>query len=177
MIKKNICFIWTVSNGDHQTDDQPNKRHLYEFARLVKLDFIFGTWDNNDFKIVKSGNYIIDNRYRVDFFGELPQVIHELDKSENKITYDKFIVEFNKILDTTNVIVVHDANHHMKTIISESIRANIPLRYDTKLLIDTISFKHDLDKPTIHDLAKKLKIKSEKEIELLKNIFIKLYKS
>ena len=177
MVKKNICFIWTVSNGEHQTDDDANKKHLYEFARLVKLDFIFGTWENNDFKTLKTGNYIIDNRYRVDFFGELSEQVIKLDKSENKITYDKFIVEFNKILDTTNIIIVHDAKHHMRTIIAESVRANIPLRYDTKLLIDTISFKHDLDKPSIYDLAKKLKINAETEIDLLKNVFIKLYKS
>lgn len=174
---KNICFIWTIANGEHQTSDDVNKKHLYEFARLVKFDYIFGSWDNDNFKIIKSGNYIIDNRYRVDFFGSVPLIVYELDKFENKITCDKFIVEFNKILDTTNIIVVHDAKQHLRTVLGESVRANIPLRYNTKLLIDTISFKHNLDKPTIYDLAKKLKTEDLNEIDMLKNIFIKLYKS
>jgi hypothetical protein len=97
---------------------------------------------------------------------------------ENGIEPDLCISEFIKNIKSVDFIIGHDINFHLKTIIAEAIKYNIVLNLNNYIVIDIINFYHNFNIVLISELANKLKIKdleSKSDIELIRDIFFKLY--
>ena len=66
MSNKKLCFIHTETNNLHQTTDDVSKKNLFNFARLIKLNYEIGIMKNNEFISEKCVETIINiNKPRV----------------------------------------------------------------------------------------------------------------
>jgi DNA polymerase III epsilon subunit-like protein len=89
--------------------------------------------------------------------------------------------EFKDDLKGVSVIVSHSLDFHIKTVQYENLRARVKIDFSKYLLIDTMSFYHNIKNPKLKDLAKELLNKdySKKEnvynLILIKKCFMKLY--
>jgi len=177
---KRICFIYTQTTGLHQTSENVSKKNLFEFARMVSLNYEIGFLKNNEFnqeKIIKhivKPNCMVIPENTIPFHGITQEI------AINKgINIDDIIVELKNNLKNVDIIVSHNIDFHLKTIISESVRYNINIDFEKFLIIDTISFYHNLGYIKLKDLVSKLSIKNisnnESNLELIKNVFFKLY--
>ena len=83
----------------------------------------------------------------------------------------------NDIMDV-NVIVSHNIDFHLRTILAEAVRYNIQVDFSPYIIIDTINFYHTDNYIKLKDLVTKLKLKttSDNTVENIKNVFLKLYK-
>ena len=83
-------------------------------------------------------------------------------------------------LKNVSIIVSHNIIFHIRTIQAECIRYNLANDFSKFIIIDTISFFHSFGFIKLRDLATNLGIKeipetNEFNIELIKNVFFKLY--
>ena len=90
------------------------------------------------------------------------------------------INELKEDLKSVNVIVSHNVDFHIKTVQAEAVRYNLPLDFSNFIIIDTINFYHSYGFTKLKELASKLSIKNisetnENNVELIKNVFLKLY--
>lgn len=187
---KTICFIYTKTIkplyddnnniiGTHNTNNMVSKKNLYLFSRPISLHYIIGTVSHDVFtenkhitNIIKPTCMIIDNNIYKDY-----NITNE-DALENGIEPNECISEFIKNIKSVDIIIGHNINFHLKTIIAEAIKFNIVLNLNNYIVIDIINFYHNFKLISISDLANKLKIKdinSKSDIELIRDIFFKLY--
>lgn len=179
---KNICFVYTDTNGLHKTDEFISKKNMYEFARPVCLNYIIGYKQGKEFIEVVKERRIFKPEYI-----SIPKDISDI----HGITYEKaekkgengtdILSKFVKDLKNVDVIVSHNLPFHLKAIQNESIRRCISPDYSKFILIDTISFSHDFKYPKLKELAEKILKKdySDKKqsynIQIIKKCFLKLY--
>ena len=180
-MQKQICFIYTETNGLHQTNEDVSKKILYNFARMVTLNYEIG--------YVQGKEYIIEKKVRIVV---KPRCMHIPDETiqYHGITMEyaeangtdpaEIIKTFKEDIKNVQVIVSHNVDFHLKTIIAEAVRYNILIDLSNHIVIDTISFYHSYGYMKLKDLATKLKIKdipdeTDKNTELIRNVFLKLY--
>ena len=174
---KTICFLYTETvkplydenniPGTHNTNNMVNKKNLYLFSRPTSLHYITGfikdnifTEDKHIIDIIKPKSMCIDNA------------------NDNGIDPDLCIANFIKNIKSIDIIIGHNINFHLKTIIAEAMKYNIFVNFANYLIIDIINFYHTFNLNLISDLAIKLNIKNidhKTNIELIKDIFFKLY--
>ena len=89
------------------------------------------------------------------------------------------INQFKKDIKNVDVIVSHNIDFHLKTLIAESVKYNIPIDFSNYLIIDTISFYHEYGYIKLKDLFEKLNLKKKKcdNLEMIKLVFLKLYEN
>jgi DNA polymerase III epsilon subunit-like protein len=172
---KKILTIYTETTGHHTNNDAVvNKKHLYEFARLVKLSYSIKTNDEN--KSTMISHIIKPHTFNVNSSIQFHNITQDI-ANEKGISIYEVLNEFITKLKECDVIITFDANHHLKTILAEAVRYNINIDISKYIIIDIKTFFHNYSNISIEDLARNLKIKviSDK-VELIYNIFIKLYK-
>jgi DNA polymerase III epsilon subunit-like protein len=177
MIKK-ICFIHTDTNGLHSYNGDVNKKKLFCFARLVKLSYDIGTFKNNQFHLEKSQQLI--SKPRCMSISEESIKYHGISQEyadQNGIDPENILLTFKNDIKNVNIIVSHSVNFHLKTIIAEAVKYNVSLDFNNYIIIDINSFYHSYGLLKLQDLAIKVKLKELKQsnIELIRDIFFKLY--
>jgi hypothetical protein len=180
-MNKKICFIYTETNGLHQTTDDITKKNLFCFARLVVLNYEIGTIINDEYTIDKKLRYIIKPRSMI--IPEETIQYHGItqEKASTKGTDPEEVMNiFKSDLKGIDIIVTHNADFHLKTILAESLKYNISIDFNKIIIVDTISFYHSFGFIKLKELAEKLKIKeisdnNKNNVELIRNIFFKLY--
>lgn len=178
---KRICFLYTETNGLHKTNDEITKKNLFNFARLVVLNYEIGIVTNDEYIQEKKVKFIIKPRCMI-----IPEETIEF----HGITQDKANLKgkdpeealnlFKTDLKNVDILVSHSIDFHLKTVLAESLKYNISIDFNKIIIIDTISFYHSFGFVKLKDLAQKLKIKdipenNKNNVELIKLIFFKLY--
>jgi DNA polymerase III epsilon subunit-like protein len=176
---KTICFLYTETNGLHKTQHAIYKKNLYLFARPVVINYIIGTVKDNLFNEIKNIKMICK-----------PRCMHITDESiachgitndfalDNGIDPEECINTFLNDIKKVDIIISHNINFHLKTIIAEALKYNIDINFNNYIIIDTINFYHKYGFINLHNLANNLKIKeiSDKtKLELTRDVFFKLY--
>ena len=177
---KKICFLYTETNGLHKSNENVCKKKLYNYARLVVLNYEIGYVEDNNYIIEKEIRHIIKPNCM-----HIPEETIKIHGITNEIALkegieiEKVITTFIKDIKNVDIIVSHNIDFHLKTIISEIIRYNIIITKDFNkfTIIDTINFYHEYNLPKLKDLSNKLKIKNINlsTIELIRTVFFKLY--
>lgn len=180
-MNKRICFLYTETNGLHQTIDDITKKNLFNFARLVVLNYEIGSINNNEYTQEKKIRSIIKPRC---------MIIPEETVQYHGITQEKAIKKgidpeealnlFKTDLKGVNILVTHGAEFHLKTILAESLKYNLSIDFNKIIIVDTLSFYHSYGYIKLKDLCSKLKIKeipenNKNNVELIRDVFFKLY--
>ena len=103
-------------------------------------------------------------------------------KAEKKgIDPEIIITNFINDIKNVDIIVGHNVDFHLKTILAEAVRYNININISKYIIIDTISFFHDYGYLKLEDLSTKLKINNNSDesydkLDLIIIVFMKLYK-
>lgn len=177
-----ICFIYTQTNGLHNSNDFVTKKNMFEFARPVSLHYIIGYRQGKDFIETKKEKFIFKPDCLV--ISKESTKIHKitLDKAEKKgIPPGDIMNTLKKDLKNVSVIVSHNLPFHIKTLQVECFRNCVNIDFGNHILIDTIDFNHDLEYPRLKDLAKVVLKKdySDKKqsynLQIIKKCFLKLY--
>jgi DNA polymerase III epsilon subunit-like protein len=175
---KQICFIYTETNGLHKTDESVSKKKLYCFARMVCLNYEIGYFKNNEFIQEKKVRFIVKPRCMTitdettAFHGITQQVAND---TGSDIEY--ILKSFKEDIKSVDVIVSHNIDFHLRTILAEAVKYNFLIDFKNYIIIDTLSFYHNYGYLKLKELAKKLKITDDLDnnLELIKNVFLKLY--
>ena len=179
-MSKKICFIYTETTGLHKTHKPVSKKELFNFARPVVINYEIGYYKKNEYVLENKVRHIIKPRClnipeeTVQFHG-ITQEIAE----EDGVEIETVINQFKKDIKNVNVIVSHNVDFHLKTLIAESVKYNIPIDFSNYLIIDTISFFHEYGYIKLKDLFEKLNLKKKKcdNLEMIKLVFLKLYEN
>lgn len=182
-MSKRICTLYTETTGLHQTNQVVNKKILYKFARMVVLNYEIGYYQDNakqQFISEKKVRHIVKPRAMyipldtVQYHGITQEIANE---SGTEI--EIIIEEFKNDIKNVDVIVSHNVDFHLKTILAEIVRYNIMIDLSKYIIIDTVNFFHKYGYIKLKDLALKLNIKISSNninnVDLIKNVFLKLY--
>jgi len=176
-----ICFFRTETTGLHGTNDEVTKKNLFDFARLLKLEYLIIDYnkDTKEYEELINKNIIIQPRCLVilknDFCPDITQELAEKEGIDIEIVLNDFKNDIKKV----DYIITHNVDFHLKTVIAEYVRYNIPPEFYKYKIIDIISFNHNYKYPKLKDLAENLKIKNitkKTNLELIFSIFFKLIK-
>jgi len=179
---KFICFLYTETNGLHQTKEDVAKKSLYAFARLVAINYIIGYREDKKFIEVKKVRKIL-NPDCINFSDDAVKFhgitrAKAIKKGENNVD---IMTTLKNDLKNVHVIVSHNLPFHIKTLQVECFRTCTYINFNDFILIDTISFVHKLEYPRLKILSKsvlnkKFSKKSAKfNLVIIKKIFLKLY--
>ena len=179
---KLICFITTKTNGLHESHDFVNKKHLFEFARPVAVQYVIGYREGKDFVETKKEKFIFEPECMV--ISEEAEKIHGISfkKAEKKGEKSEYIMlRLKNDLKNVSVIVSHSIAFHIKALQVECFRTNVYIDFKNYILIDTMNFHHKLEYPKLKDLAKEIlkkdysKKKASYNLNLIRKCFMKLY--
>ena len=173
MKSNKICFLYTHTNGFHETSEPVSKKNMFEFSRLVQLKYSVGFYDDDKFNDeIKEKYTLIPKSIN---FNEKAVSIHGINyKKALKKGHDNVHV-LNKLkedLKGVQIIVGHNLNFHIRTIQVELFRTCVNIDFNNYILIDLMDFNRD-DNISLINLAKKFNIDTEKytDIKLIKIIF------
>ena len=177
-----VCFIYTQTNGLHQSNDFVSKKNMFEFARPVSLSYIIGYRQGKEFNETKKESFI----FKPDCL-----TISEESEKIHKISYEKAEAEgippedimntLKKDLKNVSVIVSHNLPFHIKALQVECFRNCVTIDFGNYILIDTINFNHKLEFPKLKELALEVlkkdysDKKSSYNLTIIKKCFLKLY--
>lgn len=176
---RRIGFIYTETTGLHQTNESVSKKNLFCFARMVTLNYEIGYLNDKQFIQEEEVRLIIKPRCMV--IPEDTVKYHGITQDyaiKNGIDPEDAINKFKNDFKDVDIIVSHNIDFHLRTIIAEAVKYNIPLEFTNYLIIDTISFYHEYGYVKLKDLATKLSIKNiddKTNLELIRSTFFKLY--
>jgi DNA polymerase III epsilon subunit-like protein len=177
---RKICIVYTETNGLHSSNEDVIKKNLYCFARLVVLNYEIGYKENNKFVSTKKVRIIIKPRCMniSNESTEIHGITMEIANNEG-VEIEKVLEQFTKDLRDVSVIISHNVDFHLKTIIAEFVRYNIPFTFNNFIVIDTIGFFHKMSYPKLDFLYDALFTKKSKKqitnLDKIKNSFLKLY--
>ena len=161
---KNICFLYTETNGLHELNEDVIKKNLYGFARLVSLNYEIGYLENN--KFISSIKKRIIIKPRCMFITDESIKIHGITNEfaeENGNDIEETLSNFMTDLKNVSIIVSHNIIFHIRTVQAECIRYNLPNDFSKFIIIDTISFFHTYSFPKLKDLYENICIIDEIE--------------
>lgn len=175
---KQVCFIHTETNGLHHNNDFVTKKHLFEYARLVVLNYEIGyRKPNGEYVCNKTVRQIVKPRSMY-----IPEECSKIHGITNEIANEKgkeicnILEEFIKDISTVSVIVSHNIDFHLRTIQGELVRYNYNIDFSKYILIDTIGFYHKMEHPKLKVLANTYGIKDNPStLFLIRDVFLKLY--
>lgn len=177
---RNMCVIYTETNGLHSSNNDITKKNLFEFARLVVLNYEIGYRENDKFITTKKIRSIIKPRCMI--ITQETTNIHgiTMEQAINEGTEIETVLDiFVKDIADTSIIVSHNINFHLKTLLGEFIRYNKPFSFSNFIIIDTISFFHNFNYPKLdylyNELYKKKNTKKLSNLEIIRLCFLKLY--
>jgi DNA polymerase III alpha subunit (gram-positive type) len=178
---RRICYLYTETNGLHELDENVSKKNLFGFARLVALNYEIGYIESNNYTVIKSVRKIIKPRCM--FISDASIKIHGITNESAKAEGSEIESVLNDFLadlksNNVTVIVSHNITFHLRTLQAEYIRYNLSFNFLNYIIIDTISFYHQLYFPKLKDLYEQLynkKPKTKTNLELMKLCFNKLY--
>jgi len=178
---KRICFLYTETTGLHQVNENVSKKKLFAYARMVTLNYEIGYVKDKEFIQEKIVKQIVKPRCMyipeetIEFHGITQEIA-------NKKGIDPEIVinQFKDELKTVDIIVSHNVDFHLRTVLAEAVKYNINLDFNKFLIIDTINFYHDFGFTKLKELATKVGIKNipttnKSNVELIRDVFFKLY--
>ena len=179
-MSKKICFIYTDTNGLHNTNDIVSTKNLYNYARMIALHYSIGTYEGGNFNEIKNVSSIL--KPKTINFDPKAQEFHNITfnmANEKGIDNKEVIMQLKADLKDVDVIVSHNLPFHLKAIQVECFRSATIIDFSKFSLIDTISFGHEYSYPKLVDLLKKLKIKNTKmsHLEQVNKVFFKLYET
>jgi len=178
---KRICFLYTETTGLHQVNENVSKKKLFGYARMVTLNYEIGYVKDKEFiqekimrQLVKPRCMIIPQE-TVEFHG-ITQDIANKEGTDPELVINQFKNE----LKTVDIIVGHNVDFHLRTILAEAVRYNINLDFGKFVIIDTINFFHGFGFIKLKELASKVGIKkipetNETNVELIRDVFFKLH--
>jgi hypothetical protein len=179
---KLICFLTTQTNGLHESHHFVTKKHLFEFARPVLLQYVIGYRQGNEFIETNKEKFIFEPECMV--ISKEAEDIHGISfkKANKKGEKSEYIMQrLKNDLKNVSVIVSHSIGFHIKAIQVECFRTNVFIDFSNYILIDTMKFHHKLDYPKLKELSKNIINKSYKNkkpnynITIIKKCFMKLY--
>lgn len=176
---KNICFLYTDTNGLHELNENVSKKSLFGFARLVSLYYEIGHIENKKF-ISKMKNKIIIKPRCMHISEEsikIHNITNEIANKEGSDIENVLNTFLTNIKDVT-ILVSHNITFHLRAVQAELIRYNISFNFTKYLIIDTISFYHSLSYPKLKNLYQALLNKDPKDksnLEMIKKCFFSLY--
>jgi DNA polymerase III epsilon subunit-like protein len=177
-MSKRICILHTETNGLHKTTEDITKKNLFNFARLVVLNYEIGIVLNNEYTLEKNVRQIIKPRCMIISSETIKYhgITQDKANTEGMDPHDALNI-FKIDLKNIDILISHNVDFHLKTILAESLKYNISIDFNKIIIVDTISFYHSYGFIKLQDLAEKLKIKEipENNIDLIKIIFFKLY--
>ena len=177
-----VCFLYTQTNGLHNSNDFVSKKNMFEFARPISLHYIIGYRQGDEFNETKKEKFIFSPDCLS--ISEESKKIHgiSLEKAAEKGKDPEEIMKTLKNdLKNVSVIVSHNLPFHIKSLQVECFRNCVNIDFSNYILIDTINFHHNLEYPKLKDLAKNILKKdySDKKqsfnLTLIKKCFLKLY--
>jgi len=178
---KRICFLYTETTGLHQVNEDVSKKKLFGYARMVTLNYEIGYVKDKEFiqekilkQIVKPRSMVISQE-TIEYHGITQDIANK-----KGIDPELLINEFKDELKTVDIIVSHNVDFHLRTILAEAVRYNINLNFNKFVIIDTINFFHSFGFIKLKELATKVGIKkipttNETNLELIRDVFFKLY--
>jgi DNA polymerase III epsilon subunit-like protein len=179
---KNICFLYTETNGLHQLNEGVTKKNIFGFARLVCLNYIIGYKKDNKIVELKKVRHILEPKC-INFEDDAIKY-HKItmEKAKKEGIDSKIIMkEFEEDLRNVHVIVSHNLPFHIRAIQCECFRTCTYINFENFILIDTISFNHTLGFLKLKELAEQIinkninKKKPKKYSGIIKDIFLQLY--
>jgi DNA polymerase III epsilon subunit-like protein len=179
MTKSNkICFIYTHTNGIHDTTEDVSKKNLFEFARLVQLKYSVGYYEDDKYIEEIKEKFILKPKCIT--FNKDAENIHKITykKAEKKGYENSYILnKFREDLNGVQIIIGHNLNFHLKSIQVEQFRTCTYIDFNNYVLLDLMNFNHKMSIMSLNNLAIHYKIDTEKysDIKLLKNIFPLIY--
>ena len=176
---KKICFMYTDTNGLHELNEDVSKKNLFGFGRLVSLNYEIGYVDNDKFISEINKKIIIKPRcmYISDESIKIHNITNEIAQEKGE-DIEETLTTFLKDINNVNIIVSHNVVFHLRAIQGELIRYNIQFNFKKFIIIDTISFFHNLSFSKLKDLYEKLtnkKAKNKSQLELIRRCFFNLY--
>lgn len=179
---KLICFLYTETNGLHNTNDDVSKKNIFEFGRLVTLNYIIGKREGDTFIEIKKVREILKPKC-INFNEEAVKIHGITQKKADKKGVDNCVVMNNLLrdLEKVSVIVSHNLPFHIKTLQVECFRTCTYINFDKYILIDTVNFFHKYEFLKLKDLSKKVLGKSYTDKKqkfnttIIKEIFLELY--
>ena len=176
---KIVCFLYTDTNGLHELNENVTKKKLYGFARLVSLNYEIGYVKNNKFISEINNKIIIKPRcmYISEESIKIHKITNELANETGK-DIEEALNNFLENIKNVDILISHNIIFHLKTIQAELIIYNILFDFKKYIIIDTISFYHNISYPKLKDLHEKLLNKTPKNksnLELIKKCFFVLY--
>lgn len=172
-----VCFIYTNTNGLHNTDEFVSKKNMFEFARLIELKYSIGYYDSNNKYIEEIKEKLILKPTCINF-NKKAQDIHKIsyDKADTKGKNNIFIMnKFKNDLKNVSIIIGHNLNFHIKAIQVELFRTYTYIDFNNYILVDLLNLNYN--NTSLINLAKKYNINTEKykDLKLIKKLFIPIY--
>jgi DNA polymerase III epsilon subunit-like protein len=174
---KIICVVYTETNGLHKNVDLC-KKNLYCFSRLVILNYNIGIIKKKKFISNINKSYIIKPRCMYITEESIPY--HNITQeyaNNNGYEIEEVLNNFKKDLNNVDIIISHNIDFHIKTILSEYIRYNINIDFSNYIIIDTMNFFHKQNYIKLYNLYKELYLEDSKydKINTIILVFIYLY--
>jgi DNA polymerase III epsilon subunit-like protein len=168
-----VCFLYTHTNGFHDTYEYVSKKNIFEFGRLIQLKYSIGSYNDNKFSEDIKEKYILTPKSIN--FNEKAVEVHGISyKKAEKKGHDNVHI-MNKLkedLRGVRIIVGHNLNFHIRAIQVELFRSCVSIDFSNYILVDLMDFDRE-DKISLANLADKYNIDKEKytDIKLIKKIF------
>lgn len=179
---KNICFLYTETNGLHKLDEPVTKKNSFGFARIITINYIIGYQKDGKFKELKKVRNIFKpycinyNENAVKFHGITMEIANKKGISNKKI-----LQEFKNDLKNVKIIVSHNLPFHLRTIQVELLKTCVHIDFNDFLLFDTINFYHNYGFLKLKELSNKILDKKYENKKpkynntIIRKIFLKLY--
>jgi len=177
---RKLCIVYTETNGLHSTNEDVTKKTLPFFARLVVLNYEIGYRENNKFVSTKKVRSIIKPRCMN--ISKESIKIHGITMDQANLEGNEIetvIDIFTKDLSDVSIIISHNVEFHLKTIMGEFVRYNKPFTFTNFIIIDINSFYHTMTFPKLnilYDIIITKKTKKEiTNLDKIRLVFLKLY--
>lgn len=171
-----VCFIYTHTNNIHQTNENVSKKNIFEFGRLICLNYLIGYYENDKFIEEIKEKFILTPKCIT--FNKKAEEIHNIsfDRAIKKGFDNKYVMDkFKNDLKGVSVIIGHNLNFHLKAIQVELFRTYTFIEFNNYILIDLMNYGHNIKPASLNNIAKNYELDKYKEIKLMKKLFIILY--
>lgn len=178
-----VLFLVCETDGLHKLKgyEYVSTKCLYKCANLIKLSYDICIYENGKLKNIEKTESLIKPEH---FYikEEISKIngLREADLVEGESLYD-VIESLKESLKGVKYIISHNLPFYIRTIQASSLRTGVEIDFSRYILIDLMSYKHNLSNPSLKSLSehcfgkKYLKKGREYNLKLIKKIFEYLY--